>query len=302
MMFSRKTILIAVLLAGWLTAVATAQSSERPERIERDPEAELLEKIQVVEHLGDKLPLDLAFTDSTGKAVKLGDYFDGERPVVIAMIYYRCPMLCGLVLNGMTEAFKNMKMTIGEEFQVVVVSFDPLETPELAAQNKRGYLAEYGRDTGTVAAGWHFLVGKEKNIKQLTETIGFGYAWEPTTKQYVHKASIQVITPDGVLSRYLYNVVFEPKTMRLSLVEASDGKIGTTIDQFILSCFHYDPATGTYAAQAMGIVRLGGFGTMILIGLVVGVWIVIGKKRRNRHVLSGTNPSSPGGGEVRGGE
>lgn len=275
-------ILIVTAMLALLPGAAWAQSTERPERIERDPEAMLLEKVKVTEHLGDKLPLDLAFTDSTGKAVKLGDYFDGERPVVLAMIYYRCPMLCGLVLNGMTEAFKQMKMTIGEEYQVVVISFDPLETAELAAQNKRGYLAEYGRDTKTVAAGWHFLVGEEKNIKQLAETIGFGYVWEPKTKQYVHKAAIQIVTPDGVLSRYLYNVQYDPKTVRLSLVEASDGKIGSTIDQFVLSCFHYDPETGEYTAQAMAIVRLSGIGTLILIGIVIGLWVVIGKKRRGR--------------------
>ncbi len=202
------------------------------------------------------------FRNENGEQVKLGDYF-GKKPVVLSLVYYECPMLCTQVLNGMVSAFKVLSFKAGEEFDVVTVSFDPRETPSLATAKKKtyvGYLPEAKRSSA--ARGWHFLTGDSESIKQLTEAVGFHYNFDETTNQFAHASAIMVATPEGKLARYFYGVEYSPKDLRLGLVETSQNKIGSPVDQLLLFCYHYDPATGTYGARVMRAIRVGGIATL----------------------------------------
>jgi len=264
-------VLIYLVMAGTLRA-------QMPDRLEALPVA--LEEVQVEERLGERVPMDLTFVDSAGQSVRLGDYFTGDRPVVLTLVYYECPMLCTLVVNGLTEAMKNLDWLPGREFEVITVSFNPAETVELARLKKQGYLAEYGRPEA--AGGWHFLVGDATNTKALADAVGFGYRWDEQAEQFIHQAVIMILTPGGRVSRYLYGVMFEPKTVRLSLVEASNGQVGTTADRIYLSCFRFDPKAGSYAMGAMSVLRLSGVATLVALAAAVGLFAMIGARRRAR--------------------
>ena len=218
-----------------------------------------------MEHTGVSLPLDLAFTDETGKPVRLGEYFTGKRPVVLQLGYYQCPMLCSLVSKGTAEAFKAVSLAPGKDYDLVFVSIDPNETPALAAAKKQAYLKE----TGLSGAGWHFLTGKQESIAPLAKEVGFNYRWIASAGQFSHPAAIMICMPDGRVSRYLYGVRFDPQTVRLSLVEASAGKIGSTFDQLYLTCFQYDGHQGKYAMAALGVMRTGGVLMMIVVATVL---------------------------------
>jgi protein SCO1/2 len=225
-----------------------------------------LNGVGIDQKLNDQLPLDLVFKNEQGQNVKLGDYF-GRKPVVLSLVYYECPMLCNQVLNGMVTAFKVMAFKPGEEFEVVTVSFDPRESAELAAAKKQtyvNYLPEASRTQA--AAGWHFLTGDEASIKRLTEAVGFRYHYDEATSQFAHASAIYVTTPQGRLARYFYGIEYAPRDLRLGLIEAADNKIGTPVDQLLLYCFHYDPATGKYGAVVMRMMQLGG--GLTLIGIV----------------------------------
>ncbi len=223
-----------------------------------------LEGVGITQKLDAQIPLDLKFTDENGNTVTLGEFFTEDRPVILTLVYYRCPMLCNLVLEGLIETLQGIDWVPGEEFEIVTVSIDPLETPELARAKKQNYLAEYGRPAA--AAGWHFLTGKPEAIKALTETVGFGYRWVDERKEYAHAAAFFVSTPEGRLSRYLFGIRHEPRTLRLSLVEAAEGEIGSVVDQFLLYCYKYDAASGKYTAVAWRIMRLGGVLTVLILG------------------------------------
>ncbi|MGH9881393.1 MAG: SCO family protein, partial [Pyrinomonadaceae bacterium] len=225
-----------------------------------------LENVGIDQRLNEQLPLDLVFRNENGEEVKLGDYF-GKKPVVLSLVYYDCPMLCNQVLNGMISAFRVMAFKPGEEFDVVTVSFDSRETAQLATAKKKTYVA-YLPEAKRVraAAGWHFLTGHEANIKRLTEAIGFRYKFDQATNQFAHASAIYVATPQGKLARYFYGIEYAPKDLRLGLIEASENKIGTPMDQLMLYCYHYDPATGKYGAAVINIIRLGG--VLTLIGIV----------------------------------
>jgi len=242
-----------------------------------DQEVDELEGVEVVEHPGAEVPLQLSFVDEDGKTVQLQDYFDGERPVILTLNYYSCPMLCTLQLNGLVDGLKQMEWTPGQEFEMVTVSINPTETPRLATLKKQTYLEHYERPSA--ASGWHFLTGEKANIDALAEPLGYGYRFDPETGQYAHAAVTYVVTPDGRVSRYLYGVLYDPQTLRLSLVEAADGEIGSSMDQFLLTCFHYDPEDGRYTLQAMNVARIGGVTVMLLLGLTVGGYFVREKKR-----------------------
>jgi protein SCO1/2 len=221
----------------------------------------LLSKIHLDQHLDRPLPLDLPFTDDHGKPVKLGDYF-GKRPVILALVYYECPMLCTQVLNGLVTALTVLNFEPGREFDVIAVSFNPREGPGLAAQKKASYLERYGREH--TANGWHFLTGTESSIKALTDAVGFRYAYDEKIKQYAHGAAIEVLTPKGHISKYFFGIEFSARDLRLGLIEASEERIGTLFDAAsLLFCYHYDPATGKYGASVLRLVRLGGILTVV---------------------------------------
>jgi protein SCO1/2 len=222
-----------------------------------------LEDVRIDQRLDESLPLDALFRDENGNEVKLGAYF-GSKPVVLALVYYSCPMLCNQVLNGMTSGLDVLKaFSIGKEFEVVTVSFDARETPELARQKKETYINWYKREGA--AEGWHFLTGDQSGIDRLTQAVGFHYKWDEKTTQFIHASGIMIATPDGKLARYFYGIEYAPKDLRLGLVEASAGKIGSPVDQLLLYCYHYDPASGKYGAVVMNMIRLGGVATVIAI-------------------------------------
>jgi len=222
-----------------------------------------LENVGIEQHLNGQVPPDLAFVDDTGRAVKLGDYF-GKKPIILNLVYYNCTMLCGEALAGLAGAMKMIKFDVGKEFDVVTVSFNPQETPEIAAAKKKDYLERYGHPGA--ASGWHFLTGPPESINALTKAVGFQYQYDPKLNQYAHATAIMVLTPQGRISRYFYGVDFPPKDLRMGLVEASQDKIGNPIDQVLLYCYHYDPATGKYGAVVNNILKLGAGVTIVLLG------------------------------------
>jgi len=222
-----------------------------------------LQNVGIEQHLDAQVPADLAFTDDTGRSVKLGDYF-GHKPLILNLVYYNCPMLCGEALAGLTGSMRLVKFDVGNEYEVVTVSFNPNETPAIAAEKKKDYLKRYGRPNA--AAGWHFLTGPADSINALTKAVGFQYQYDAKLNQFAHATAIMVLTPQGRISRYFYGVDFPPKDLRMGLVEASQGKIGNAVDQILLYCYHYDPATGKYGAIVNNILKLGAGLTILLLG------------------------------------
>jgi len=229
-----------------------------------------LENVGIEQHLDAQVPPDLTFRDDTGKTVRLGDYF-GHKPLILNLVYYNCTMLCGEALAGLASAMRLVKFDVGNEFEVVTVSFDPRETPEMAAAKKKDYVARYGR--ANAAAGWHFLTGQPESINALTKAAGFQYQYDEKTNQYAHATAIMVLTPQGRISRYFYGVDFPPKDLRMGLVEASKGKIGNAVDAVLLYCYHYNPETGKYGAMVGNILRLAAAATILLLGgLIFILW------------------------------
>jgi protein SCO1/2 len=220
--------------------------------------------VSIEQKLNAQVPLDLPFRDEFGREVKLGDYFVPNRPVILALVYYDCPMLCTEVLNGLASSLRILKFDPGKEYEVVTVSFDPKEKPELALAKKTAYIKRLGRSGAQ--NGWHFLTGDQASIKALTEAVGFHYAWDPKMQQYAHATSIEVLTPTGKIAQYYYGIEYSPKDLRLGLVEASQNKIGTVVDQLLLFCYHYDPKTGKYGAIVTRILRIAGAATIVILG------------------------------------
>ncbi len=225
-----------------------------------------LQNVGIEQHLDAQVPPDLTFTDDTGRPVKLGDYF-GTKPLILNLVYYNCTMLCGEALAGLSGAMKMVKFDVGNQFDVITVSFNPQETPEIAAAKKQEYVKRYGRPGA--ASGWHFLTGPAESINSLTKAVGFQYQYDPKSNQYAHATAIMVLTPQGHISRYFYGVDYPPKDLRMGLVEASQGKIGNAVDQVLLYCYHYNPETGKYGAVITNILRLAaGFTILLLAGLL----------------------------------
>ncbi|MEQ8847060.1 MAG: SCO family protein [Botrimarina sp.] len=244
----RRAVLACALLAGiGTTGAAQAQLlSDLPEQ---------MQGVGIDDKSGAQIPLDLRFRDENGRAITLADVFDGDRPVLLSLNYSDCPMLCGLQLNGLVQSLQDLKLSAGKDFDVVSVSVDPLETTSRAKLTEQKYLKQYAR--GGAAGGFRFLTGNNDNIRALADAIGFRYKYLPDRKEYSHTAAEIVCTPDGVVSRYLYGVMYDPQTLRLSLVEASDGKIGSPLDQLILYCFHYDETEGRYGPVARRVMSVG---------------------------------------------
>jgi protein SCO1/2 len=272
----RKTFWLVRRLACVLLLAAPGASAQLADQV---PPA--LEQVGIDEHLDAKLPLDVEFVDERGNRVTLGSFFDGDRPVILTLNYYRCPMLCGLQLNGVVEGLTGLDWSLGNQFEMVTVSIDPLETPILAREKKQNYLKWYDREGAS--AGWHFLTGRQDNIVRLAETVGFRYTYDEKSGQYAHAAAIFVCTPDGRVARYLYGIEYPPKHLRLALLEASEGTIGNAIDQLILYCYHYDPSDRSYAPTAMNIMRLGGGATALVLGSSLALFWMRDYRRKRRE-------------------
>jgi protein SCO1/2 len=229
-----------------------------------------LKNVGIQQNLNQQIPPDLAFTDDLGGHVQLRDYF-GKRPLVLNLVYYNCPMLCGEVLSGLTNSLRMMKFDVGREFDVITVSFDPHETPEMAAAKKAEFLQRYKR--AGAEQGWHFLVGDQGAIAALTNAAGFQYQYNDKTRQFAHATAIMILTPEGRIAQYYYGVEYPPKDLRLGLVEAGQGKIGNVVDQMLLYCYHYDPAQGKYSAVILRVLRLAGVATMLFLGSFIFLMI-----------------------------
>jgi protein SCO1/2 len=268
---------IAALAGAGLLAAALAPAPARAQLLEDAPPA--LEGVGITEKLDAPLPLELTFRDEAGRPVTLGRYFGQDRPVALCFVYFNCPMLCNVFLDGFTATLKDLEWTPGQEFDIVTVSMDPRDTPEGAVAKRKRYVESLGRPAAE--AGWHFLTGDETAIRRLADAAGFAYRFDEETGEFQHSAGLFLSTPDGRISRVLYGVMFEPQTLRLSLVEASDGRIGSPMDQVLLFCFAYDHTEGRYGPAAMKIMRAGGALTMLAVAvLVVAYWK---RDSRRRH-------------------
>jgi protein SCO1/2 len=266
----KKKLFTAALIA---VAVTTASAQSNVPGVNPSPlppssqTPSVLADVRFDQRLNERLPLETRFKDDEGRDVALGDYF-GAKPVVLAFVYYECPMLCTQVLNGLTTSLMILTETVGREFDVVAISFDARETPALASGKKKSNLDRYKRPES--AAGWHFLTGDEAAIKAVTDAAGFKFVWDEPTQQFAHPSGIIVATPDGKLSRYFFGIEYAPRDVKFALMESSAGRIGNAIDQLLLYCYHYDPASGSYGFIAMGAVRVGGALTVLaLVGFVV---------------------------------
>jgi len=228
-----------------------------------------------------ELPLGLHFVDAHGQDVALRDYF-GDKPVILSFVYYDCPMLCTMILNGLVNVVNTLDFNIGKDFEVVTLSFDPRETPDLALGKKRAYMSKYGRPGA--AKGWHFLTGQEENIKQLTQAAGFRYTFNPERNEFIHASGIMIATPEGKLSRYFYGIEYAPRDVKLGLIEAGKEKIGSVVDQILLYCYHYDPTTGKYGLVIMNVIRL--LGSLTVLVLLVFMVTMLRKDRRAQRAAS----------------
>ncbi len=271
----------AVVLILWIAAPVVA--IDRMEPLPKD-----LQNVGVDEHLDAPVPRDLPFLESSGEPVTLSKYFDGTHPVILTMNYSDCPRLCSLQLNGLFAGLAKLDWTLGQKFEMVTVSIDPQESPARAQATKEKYLSIYNRPEAK--AGLHFLVGKEENIKRLAASVGFGYVYVAETKQYAHSAVTMILTPDGRVSRYLYGIEYNPQTLRFALLEASEGKIGSTVDRVLLNCYYYDAEAGRYGPAAVKIMRLGGLVTLVVFGSVLlAFWRY--EVRKSRRTASATDPA-----------
>jgi protein SCO1/2 len=279
--------LAVAVLAAALASPSAAQPS-RPLSVP-PPGPAALEQIPILkdagleQRLNEQVPLDTPFVDENGRTVTLGQYF-GNRPVVLAFVYYECPMLCTQVLNGLVGSLEALTFNAGQEFDVVAISFDAGETPAMAAAKRAAYLKRYGRPGAD--AGVHFLTGREADIRRVTDAVGFHFKYDPAIDQFAHPAVITVLTPEGRVSRYLFGIEFAPVDLRLALVEAADHRIGSVIDQMLLFCYHYDPTSGKYGVAITNLVRLGGLLTVV--GLGTFILMSLRRERRQASAVSGT--------------
>ena len=266
--FGLSTLFSLVVLPRLAAAIpASAPASSTLPPVFRD--------VGIDQKLNSQIPLDLSFQDETGEEIRLGQYF-GQKPVVLVLAYYNCPMLCTLVLNGLLDSLEELRYNVGDEFEVVTVSIDPSEKPALAAAKKAIYVGLYGRRNA--GGGWHFLTGDEPSIRQLAEAVGFRYNYDPNTRQYVHATGIMVLTPAGRLARYFYGIKYPSGNLRLALVEASQGKIGSPVDQLLLYCSQYDPATGKYSVVVSHVLKLAALATVLSLGALISA-MSVQKKR-----------------------
>lgn len=243
-----------------------------------------LEFVGIEQHLSAELPGDIEFKNEFGDKVKLGDYFGKGKPVILNLGYYQCPMLCGELLQGLSGSLRVLKFDVGKDFDVVSLSFDPRETPDMAAEKKRDIMKRYGRPGAE--NGWHFLTGSAESINAVTKAVGYQFQFDEKTNQYAHATAIVVLTPDRHVAEYFYGVEFSPKDLRLGLVQASQGKIGNVADQVLLYCYHYDPRIGKYGAVISNILRLAGVATMLILGTFMFIMFRADKSGRKQQRLT----------------
>jgi protein SCO1/2 len=292
---ARRAACLLLLAAYCLPLTAFGQYAQPPQGGVSSNDVPLaLRDIGIEQRLGNGVPLELSFRDETGQTVRLGDYF-GKRPVFISLVYYNCPKLCNLVLNGLVGGLRTLPYTVGKEFDVVTVSFDPREGAQDAAKKKEVVLHDYGRkgDAASFNAGWHFLTGDKASIDALAQSVGFKYTFDTATNQYAHASGVMLATPEGKLSHYFYGIEYAPRDLKFGLVEASAGKIGSAVDKLTLYCFHYDPTSGTYGPAIMNIMRLTG--VLTVLGLVALISILHRRRRRREQEEQASTPKPPQG-------
>jgi protein SCO1/2 len=267
----------AFWMAGMLAAGAALASAQQF-GLPASSVPAMVQGVGIDQNLNAQIPLELKFKDETGQTVRLGQYFR-QKPVVLALVYYECPGLCDLILNGLSHTMQQISLNVGSDYEVVTVSFDPKDTWQLATAKKANYIEKYNRPGAK--EGWHFLTGDQASIKSLTETVGFHYNYDPISKQFAHASAIYVLTPEGKIARYFYGIEYKPRDFRLGLVEASANKIGSPADQVLLFCYHYDPTTGKYGMAITQVTRVLGTATVLLLGGFVFIML-----RRERHASS----------------
>ncbi len=273
------TLFAVILLAGAAVAQPMTRGIMSPPASVRPPG---LQHVGITQNLDQQIPADLAFTDDQGRPVRLGDYF-GKKPLILNLVYFTCPMLCGEELNGLESALRVLKFDVGNQFDVITVSFDPKDTPAAAAKKKAEILKRYKRSSAE--QGWHFLVGNQDSIDKIAKAAGFEYEYDQQTNQFAHTTAIMVLTPQGKIAQYYYGIDYPPNDLRLALVAASQEKIGTLVDQLLLYCYHYDPNKGKYSATVMRILRLAGVATLLCMGTVFIVLIRRGSGRGPQGAL-----------------
>jgi protein SCO1/2 len=288
-MLCGRSILVLCLAACFVAAASSARADLPPfsqaqeKRPVTNAPLQKLEGVGMDQRLGNQIPLDLVFKDEAGKPVKLGQYFDGKKPVVLTLVYYGCPMLCTMVLNDLNRSLNGLNLSAGDDFQIVTVSFDPREGPKEAADKKATYMQSYRRPHAE--EGWHFLTGDEATIHQLTEAVGFHYKFDEKFQQYIHPSGITLLTPTGVISRYFFGIDYGLKDLKLSLQEASGNKIGSLTDQILLYCFHYDETTGKYSLMVVRMVQVGAVMTLMGLG---AFWFTMFRRERTMTAKGAT--------------
>jgi protein SCO1/2 len=261
----------------WIWSLLTALLLVSAASVQAQPEAQVLQRIGYEQNLDTQLPMDVPFTRHDGETVTFRDLFQG-RPVIVAPIYYNCPMLCGLIVNGLLDSIKQITFNPGVEYDIVVFSFDPREGADLAEGNRNVFLEQYGREG--VGDGIHFLVGEDSSITQMTAALGFQYEWVPELNDFAHASGVVVATPEGRISRYFYGIMYPPRDVRLGLVEASENKIGSPVDQLLLFCYHYDPTTGKYGLVIHRVVNTAA----VLTAVILGTFLTVMLRREKRHM------------------
>jgi protein SCO1/2 len=275
----RHAALLGVCLLATTATVAAQGGMRLDGSLPTGTTPDMLRHVTIEQHLDTQIPLDLKFRDEAGRDVTLRDYFQKGRPLILAPVYYECPMLCTQVLNGLTTALRVVTLNPGKDFDILAVSFDPKEPAGLARDKKKAYVDRYSRP-GT-EAGWHFLTGSQESITPLMEAIGFKYTYDPAIDQYAHPAAVMVLTPDGKVSRYFLGIEFSARDLRFGLVEASAGRIGSAIERAVITwCYHYDPTTGKYGLITMRLVQAGGILTIVAVGVF---WLLMFKAEGRRQ-------------------
>jgi protein SCO1 len=274
--FTRRTLLLALVVT--ICALPTSAQMADPSSDRLPPQ---LGDVGIEQKLGEQVPLHFPFRDETGRTVVLGDYFQNSKPVILSLVYFNCPMLCSQVLAEMAHALRRLKFDAGKQFEIVTVSFDPRETPQMASEAKSKYLAMYGRHGAE--SGWHFLTGEQSSITALSNAVGFHYSWDAQTKQFAHATGIMLLTPEGRVAQYYYGARYFPSDLRLGLIEASHNRIGTLADQIVLYCYHYDPRTGRYGAIVFRVMQVSAAFTLLILGSLLAFLFFTDPNRRQRR-------------------